>query len=162
MALTILAGVVLLPPHARLQTLEHQRDCRAVRLQEARDTCAAMDRLLTVGVLDPVLTERQARGVLGWFPTGEVVVIDPNIRPEIASGVLSPVRYPDPPAPAGWDMDLARKVQAPARRRGLFVLASAMMLAAVLIFAPPSFRLRPKRPLAPPAVTRDAKRSEFA
>ncbi|MCD4824778.1 MAG: hypothetical protein K8S55_09225 [Phycisphaerae bacterium] len=136
-ALAILAGVVLLPAYARLQRVEHQRDCSHLRIREAEDTVAAQDRFKNRMVNDEVITRRLAWSKLGMYPCNEVVVLDPADAQKPPPGTLSQIRHENPAPPATWVQAAATKVTAPAYRRGLLVMAACMLVAALLMFAPP-------------------------
>lgn len=134
LALLITAGVVLLPAFARIRQLEHQNACQEVRLREARATIAAMDRFLAQAPTDEVLTKRLAWSKLGLLPVNESWPLHTAVPPPPPPGTLSPIRYPDPPAPDAPVDRWAKKVQSPVYRRGLLVLAASMIVAAILLF----------------------------
>ncbi len=135
-ALIILAGVVLLPSLAQLQQTEYRRDCDGKRVQEAVATVAAMDRLLAAAPSDEVLTKRLAWSRLGVLPSNEQISVKRPIIGSPAPGTLSTIRFENPPPPDPWINRLAMKVQIPAYRRGLIVMAGCLALAAMLLFAP--------------------------
>ena len=137
LALAVVAGVVLLPPYAKLQQEKYRRDCDALRVAEAQATVEAMDRMLAEAPSDEVLTKRLAWSRLGLYPAGEQVARTTG-RGFLLSGspgTLSVIRYPDPPPPDPWLMSLAEKLNQPARRRGLMVLAGCLAVAAMLLLA---------------------------
>ena len=137
MAMLILAGVLLLPAYARLQRFRHQRDSDSLRLKEARAAIKAMDRLIQEAPTDEVLTKRLAWSKLGMVPSNEVRVISPSTPSSaLVPGALSKIRYDDPSPPNSRLDILAEKLQRPAHRRGLLVLAASMTIAAMLLFAP--------------------------
>ncbi len=159
-ALCIVAAVVLLPPYAKLQRVRHQRDIQATRLEEARRTREAMDRLIQNAAADEVLTRRLAWSRLGLYPARETVVVDPELPPPPPPGTLRQVELPAPPAPDTTLQAASVRLQSPSRRRGLLVLAASLLVGAVLLFGPPSMRLKPRSRLAPPEITVEAKRRD--
>lgn len=137
LAMLIIAGVVWLPNIARLRQLEHQRACQELRIKEAEATIAAMQRLISEVPTNEVLTKRLAWSKLGLLPSNEAWPLHTNVPPPPTPGSLSPIRYPDPPAPNANIDQWAQKVQSPAYRRGLLVLAGSMIVAAMLLFPAP-------------------------
>jgi len=137
LALAIVAAVVLLPPYAKLQQAKYRRSCDALRVAEAQATVEAMDRMLAEAPSDEVLTKRLAWSRLGLYPAGEQVArtTGRGFLLSGAPGTLSVIRYPDPPPPDPWLMSLAEKLNQPARRRGLMVLAGCLAVAAMLLLA---------------------------
>ncbi len=137
LAMAILAAVVLLPDYARLRRLQHQRRWQELRVQEARASVAGMDRLLADLPTDEVLTKRLAWSKLGMMPSNEAWPIETRLSAPPAPGTLSPVRYPEPPAPNRLWNSLARQLQRPAYHHSLLLLAGGMLISAFLLFAPP-------------------------
>ncbi len=135
-ALVIFAGLVLLNPYAKYLQLQYHRDCDSKRIEEARATIAAMDRLLATAPSDEVLTKRLAWSRLGMYPTNEQFPADQAGVGIPAAGTLSTIQYNDPPQPDPWINGLAIKLQEPSRRRGLMVMAGCMLLSAMLMFSP--------------------------
>jgi hypothetical protein len=159
-SLCIVAAVVLLPPYAKLQRVRHQRDLQATRLEEARRTREAMDRLIRNAPADEVLTRRLAWSRLGLYPVRETVVVDPKLPAAPPPGTLCQVDLPAPPPPDTTLQAAALRLQSPSRRRGLLVLATSLVVGAVLLFGPPSMRLASRGRLAPPEITVEAKRRD--
>ncbi len=142
-ALAVLAGVVLLEPYARLQKASHRGKCYNLRLDEAKATIAAMDRLRAHGPTNEVLTKRLAWSRLGMYPRNEVVVMNSSPDPDSEAprpGCLTRIHYPAPPEPDSWMIQAASLVRTPARRNAMLVLAVSMFLAALLLFASPHRR----------------------
>jgi len=140
-ALAVLAGVVLLEPYARLQKASYRSQCYNLRLDEAKATIAAMDRLRAHGPTNEVLTKRLAWSRLGMYPRNEVVVMNSSLDSEAPRpGCLTPIHYPAPPEPDSWMIRAACLVRTPARRNAMLVLAASMLLAALLLFASPHRR----------------------
>lgn len=137
LAMLILAGVVWLPDIARVRQLDHQRACQELRVREADATVAAMDRLIARTPTDEVLTKRLAWSKLGLLPSNEAWPQHTSVPPPPSPGTLSPIRFSDPPPPNAAIDRWALKVQSPAYRRGLLVLAGCMIVAAMLLFPAP-------------------------
>lgn len=137
MALSLIAVVVLLPAWGRCAILRYQRDCKARDVRQAELTLAAMDRLLEDVREDEVLTQRLAWSRLGLCPSGEVRVLPTNPRQVPQPGALSRVRLAGPPKPNARLLGLARRTNETRRRRGMLALAGGMLIAALLLFAPP-------------------------
>jgi hypothetical protein len=117
-----------------------------------------MDRLIAEAPSDEVLTQRLAWSRLGLYPSRDVVVFDPDLPAAPPPGSISPSPCQPPPPPDTTVQAAAARLESPSRRRGLLVLAGSLLVGAVLLFGPPSMRLRPRPRLAPPDVTVDAKR----
>ena len=139
-AMAILAGVVLLPLYAHNMALQHKLECRRLRIEGEKETLVAMDKFIDELRENEILISRLGRSRIGLFPNNEVVVLDTNPDGEIDPTQLKikPVRYPPPPNNRAIEM--GRKLESPPTRRGLLVLAAAMIVSSMLIF--PSPRLR--------------------
>jgi hypothetical protein len=136
MAIAILAGVVLLPPAARLQRARHHRDCLAAYNQDAQTLIRVHDRLIEDLPDDDILTLRLLRQQQDLVPRGEVVVENPAFTatpPDLAV----PQPSPRPAAPDNLVTRAADRIANPRTRRGLLLLAAMAMIAAMLLFAPP-------------------------
>ncbi len=135
-ALTLFAGVVLLPSYARNLKIRHRLQCEQIRIRNAREIIDAMDELITAVEKDEILLSRICSSQIGLFPENEVVVMETgkgSVNPATLN--VEPENYPPPPA--GWIVEYGRKMDDPARRRGLLVMATAIILASLLIFPPP-------------------------
>lgn len=144
MAVGTLALVVLLPEYARLRRAEYERDCKAADVADQRAVIAANERLIEAFRSDPVLTERYAINHLRLLPAGRVLVVDEASRPAYPPGLVLPDPAPRPEPVPGWLLGAADKLRSPARKRGLLVLAAGILLAAILLFAPPgAYRRKP-------------------
>ena len=70
------------------------------------------------------------------LPNNEVIVFRGQpLRPP--PDVVVPVRLPRPTPPSGWMIAAATKLQKPPTRRGLGLLATGALVAAMFLFAPP-------------------------
>lgn len=160
MALTILAAVVLLPAYGQYLTVRHQRDLTARRVEQAEANLAAMDRLLAEARDDDVLTQRLAWSRLGLCPSGEVRVLPEDRTALPQPGELAPIVRRTPPPPDARVLGMARRCSSPARRRGMLALAGAMLLTALLLFAPPERSPAPTEPSAASQSSRSRKRAK--
>jgi hypothetical protein len=136
-AMAILAGVVLLPVYTHNMELEHRLKCQKMKMQGDKDTIAAMDRLIEEMKEDEILISRLGRSRIGLFPNNEVVVLDSGKRGEIDPTRLKiePIEYPV--FPDNQAIGLGRRLESLPLRRGLLVMAAAMMVSAMLIFPSP-------------------------
>jgi len=136
-AMAILAGVVLLPVYTHNMDLEHRLLCKKMKMHGDRDTIAAMDRLIEEMKENEILISRLGRSRIGLFPNNEVVVLDSSTRGEIDPTRLKiePTAFPDPPN--NLAIELGRRLESPPMRRGLLVMAAAMMVSSMLIFPSP-------------------------
>ena len=136
----ILAGVVLVPAYNRYAWARYERDCHAADVEDFEAAVAAHDRLIEGMPRDEVLAKRMAMSRLGVLPGNEMVVVDPDRPPALPPGVVVPAAAPRPSAPPAWLGRLAGKLEMPSKRRGLMVLAVALLVTAVYLFAPGRWR----------------------
>jgi hypothetical protein len=135
MALTILAGVVLLPPWARLREAQYQRDQLLAGTREAERIIKVNERLLDALPTDPVLAVRLARTQLELIPPHEMLMLEPDSpRAQPMARIKSPAQ-PTPPRPRL--MRIASRLREPRLRRGLLLMAAISMLAGMFLFLPP-------------------------
>ncbi|MFP4140381.1 MAG: hypothetical protein ACLFVH_00525 [Phycisphaerae bacterium] len=130
----IAAGVVLLPPYARMKLTQYRRDCLTAKVADEQAALVAYDRMIVAAPHDPVLTQRLAMNQLGMTPRLAVVERVSSVE---TPGVVRIHHTPRPPRPSGWIMRTARRLQQPRLRRGLLLLAGMSVLAAVLLFLLP-------------------------
>ena len=137
MAATILAGVVLLPIYAKLIEARYQRDCLRAGNSDADNLITANQRLLDALDSDEVLAVRLARSQSDWLPYDEAVVVEMTAdgRTESPGELVSIDRAARPAKPQGRLMQLAARLESPNRKRGLFLLAAAAMVTAMLMFS---------------------------
>ena len=135
-SLTILAGIVWAPAYARLAVARYERGCLAASNADAREIIADNDRLIEAVSGDPVLIERLLMSQGSYCPRDQIVVRDPDCPPTMP-GSLNSQRHERPAPPPDWLMGLAAKCTDPRARRGLLLVASAMLVAGMLLFAPP-------------------------
>lgn len=137
MALSILAGVVLLPEYARLAEARYAHGCLEAQLSSEHALAAANERLIRALPEDDVLAVRLARSQLQWLPPNVVVAEDPGSR-QIAA--LAPIvtvpASPRPARPNHWTIRIGGKLRAPFRRRALLLLAGLAMVTAFICFCP--------------------------
>ena len=132
----ILAAVVLLPSYGKLLEVQHRNKCDALRVKEAEQTIAAMDRFCDGVGADELLTRRLAWSTMGLKSDDDVVV---KAQRNAAGGKFTPVTiaaisYPDPPAPDRRIMHLAAKLRQPKTRYGMLMLAGLMIILSLLLF----------------------------
>jgi len=145
LALTIIAGVVLIPPYARLAGAQYELECLRAGIADAEGLVAANDRLIAALPHDEVLTMRLAMSQEPLAPSKEVVVRTPSAPPASPPDVIRPDRHPRPPPPAGWIFSANMKLKRTNTRRGLLLLAGAALVLALFLFAPPEKYRRQKR-----------------
>lgn len=138
LSLAILAGVVLLPPYARLVEARYRRDCLQARIADRETLIAVNDRLIRALPQDDVMTRRLARSQSEWIPADEAVAIDldPAKRGFAPSQIVTVTPHRRPAEPDGWIVRTAAKLQVPARRVALLLLAGVYMLVALFLYAP--------------------------
>ncbi|MFP4055078.1 MAG: hypothetical protein ACLFV7_14555 [Phycisphaerae bacterium] len=139
LAVAIVAGVVLLPPYARLVRTCYQRDCLAAQVADETAALGAYDRMIAQAPTDPVLTQRLAMNQLGLAPR--------NARVERTAGgqlttpgVVEVQPAARPQRPNGWMIRSARRLEQPSLRRGMLLLAGLSLLAGVVLFLLPDRR----------------------
>jgi len=147
-AMAAVGAVVLLPPYARLAQRQYRRDCERARTARLEAVSDAQQQLIAALPHDKVLTARLAMRQESLWPEREVVVVDPGRPSERPPGMIPASAAPDPPPPDGVLIRWAAKLADPATRRGLFILAAGTMLAAMLLFAPPSRYRQDPQPVA--------------
>ena len=135
-AMAIVAVVVLTPPYARLARARWQRACLSASETEGEALIAAQQRLIDAIPGDEVLTMRLAADRLGLVPANELVVAGAADSPPPRPGIPSIQRHPRPDPPPRWVLRAARRLQRPPLRRGLMLLAGAMLVMAMLLSSP--------------------------
>ncbi len=146
LAVTILAGMVLVPAYARLAQARHERACQQVILEDLRARCEAGERHIQELSRDPALTTWLLASHWGLQPAREVILADPDAAPVPVPRLVrtTPLKMPTPPG--GRLLRAADKLRRPATRRGLFFVAALSLAAAMLLFAPPAtYRRRQPR-----------------
>jgi len=147
MALAILAAIVLLPARQQLRAVRARRDALAAEVQTHERHIAHRERLILASKTHPRLTEDLLIQQRNCRRPGEVVVptdIPPDPPVAIMLAAKGAASRPVPgPSPA-WLDRLTRRVQHPRTRRGLGLLSGLLLVAAMILFAPPQ-RLRRKR-----------------
>jgi hypothetical protein len=133
MGLAVLAGVVLLPVCGRLADMQHRLGCLRASATDAQAQVRANQGLIRALPEDEILTMRLARSELEWLPTDEMVVIDPARRPAGPPALVTVPRHPRPDRPNQRFMHIAAKLEEPAMRRSLVLLAAWGFLAGILL-----------------------------
>ena len=165
--LGLLAGVVLVPAWADAQRADYERGCLAAEIADARAHSRALGRLadaLEAG-RDETLVQRHLARYLNLRPPGHALPVSPAWagngpagapdEPSAARGGRAPAAtaeavvlyepHPRPPPPSPRVQALAARLQRPALRRGLLLLAALAIAASLLLFPPPRARLAPSR-----------------
>jgi hypothetical protein len=145
--LVLLAAVILLPAWAEAARAEYQRACLTADVADARARALAVRRYadaLEAGN-DEVLLQRHLARYLNITPPGETLPItraafwrENGTRRRLPDGAPVVLYEPAPrPAPPSrrW-LAMADRLENPARRRGLLLLACAALAAGVLLFPP--------------------------
>lgn len=138
-AIVILAGVILLPVYERLCNTRYEYEKLKAQVADAEKRVRSNDLLIEGLASDPVMTKRTAMNATPLVPHEEVVVHDPTL-PRSTPGVIEIPRTPPPQPPNSILYRLGVRLEKPATRRGLFLLAAGAMLVALFIFAPPQQR----------------------
>jgi hypothetical protein len=135
LALTILAGVVLLPAYARVEEAQYQRDCLQAGTADAESLIAVNERLIDALDNDEVLAKRLARSQYRWRPVDETTMANsgPPFAKQSAEALATITSARRPAKPNGWLLQIARRFQTPAKRRGLLLVAAVAMFAAMLL-----------------------------
>jgi len=133
-AAAVLAGVMILPEYARWARTEHELAREQALTDELQSLRDAQARLIAALDNDPVLIKRLAVFQAGLTPAdeNEFGPAEPHLPP----GVIHIEKRNLPPAPAGPAIALAGRVEDPATRRGLLLLAAAALLCGMFLFAP--------------------------
>lgn len=134
LAAAIVAGVVLLPPYARMKLMQYRRDCLEAKVADETAALAAYDRMIATAPNDPVLIQRLAMNQLGLTPRDALVDRVSSVE---TPGVVRVTPTPRPRRPDGWMIRTARRVRRPRLRRGLLLLAGLTLLVAVVLFLVP-------------------------
>lgn len=139
----VLAAVVLLPSYGKLLELRHRNKCDALRVREAAETIAALDRFRDGVGSDELLTRRFALTTMGLKSDADVVVSQrpagggesANMK-KFTPVSIAAIRYPTPPAPDPRILYLAAKLRRPPVRYGMLLLAGLMIISAISLFRP--------------------------
>jgi len=134
----VAATVLLLPEWARLQRTLHERDCMRANTAEMQSLVKCQQKLIDAIRNDPVLVKRLAMHHGALTPENERVYTHRSGRAASTPGAikLPPPRLPDPPS-AGIQR-LAARLSTGNIRRGLLLLAAAVLMAAIFLFPPAS------------------------
>ena len=133
LAIMIIAGVVLLPDHARLIQLRYERDCLAAKNADDKSLALAYERLADDIPTDPILAKRLAMRQFGVMPRDEWVVSSGSSQ---TLPLVTAARHSRPAKPDGWTIHTAKKLQNPTTRTALLLTAIILILAAIVLSAP--------------------------
>ncbi len=139
-AVGILGAVVLLPEYTRLKNDEYRVQCEAATVKDLESLVKTNERFFAaVKGGDPVETSRLAMSICSYVPTNETVI---PIRSRLPStpGVVKINPAPRPPKPDDMLIRYSARVENPATRRGLCLIAGGLMLAAMFLYATPGRR----------------------
>ncbi len=148
-AMAILAGVVVVRPYASMLQAEYDEACTQARVADAEAQVQANERLITTLPTDQVLTKRLAESQLPVTPQHEMII--PSVAPfaglkRSMPDLVVPEPSPRPAPPPQWFMTAAGKLQNPATRRSLLLLALGGLITAVYLFTPPQWPSRRRLP----------------
>ncbi len=135
-ALAVIGLLVLAPAWGRYSAARTDLERQRTRIADYRAAIAARRRFADAVRRDEeVLLKRLAMEQLGYLPANEYRFV-PRAGGFRRTRLVRPVRHAPPPAPRGRLLNLARRLEAPPTRRGLFALTIAALCSAVLLFGP--------------------------
>ncbi len=144
LAMGIFAAVVLVPAYVDMATARYVVGCNEAALQDAQDRVEANRRLIEALPEDPVLVARYAMAQEPLVPQTHEVIRVPG--QSLLPDQRSPAANPRPAPPSGLLFQINARLQKPSTKRGLLLLAVALLTAAVFLFSPPNrYRLRAKK-----------------
>ncbi|HUS47003.1 MAG TPA: hypothetical protein VM098_02700 [Phycisphaerae bacterium] len=147
LATTIFAGIILLPPYASYVQARYERDCLAAEVADLAALVATKDRFIAAMPHDRVFAKTLMMSHARITPPDEVVLTDPKAQPVAPSESVYAKRHPRPAQPEGPLLQMAGKIERPAVRRGLCVLAALSLAMALFLFSSPKkYRRRAPRP----------------
>ena len=135
LGVAVIAATALLPACASLQMVEYRRDCEAARAEHLQAQVRVNRLVLAAAENDPTFIKRLALSQGELVPTDEVAFGPTSVTAEPDVVVL-----PAPPAPRPpqqWLINIADRIEGPRVSYGLYVLGAAVLLATMLLFAPP-------------------------
>ncbi len=134
----VIAAVVLLPAYASRMETEYRRDCLRSENADRLAELAALEKLerdLRNG--DEVLIQRHAESTLGLRPDS-AIVDEYDLSETVSPPPLVRFRRQErPDNPSGVLIRMGQRLKNPATRRGLSLLAVAMLVAAMFLFQAP-------------------------
>ncbi len=125
LGMAIFAALVLMPAWASVIDIRHARNVQSAWDEHQENYSQTRARVINATPHDPILTARLAKGT-----AVEDLIHAPEFTP--------------PPAPSGWDLELADKLAQTKTRRGLFCVAIVCLGGAMFLFGPPAIK-RPSR-----------------
>lgn len=135
-AMAILASVVLLPAYQQMMDTVHHRDVAQAQIDWYKDYIDASNRLIAELPENELLTIRLESAQKRLQPRNEVVLKLPTTAPTQPPGRIFMQPPRKPPMPDNLLLTMAKRVEQPQTRRGLFLLAALAMLAAMFLFSP--------------------------
>lgn len=134
-AVSVLAAVVLVPEYSRLKTLEYQRDLLRADNADMAMQVEAQERFNRGLLEDETLVKAFAMSEWNLTPKNEYVLVTPGAT-TLPVASITPYRHPRPEPPdsrlAGWAM----KLEDPVKKRGIWLMISGSLLAAMFLFSP--------------------------
>ena len=143
-AVAVVSSVVLLPAYAQWVRAQYERDCLLARTKDLEALSNAHERLIAALPTDRVLTMRLAISHEALRPAAGSRVPLPGADPATPPGLIRAVSHPRPAPPPDWLMHLDARLQRPATRRGLLLLAAGAVVVDMFVFAPPEKYHRPR------------------
>ncbi len=135
LGVAIIAATALLPAYASLQMVEYRRDCEAARAEHLQAQVRVNRLVLAAAENDPTFIKRLALSQGELVPTDEVAFGPTSVTP--APDVVIPPVPPAPKPPEQWLINIADRIEGPRVSGGLYLLGAAVLLATMLMFAPP-------------------------
>ena len=146
MALAIMGAIVIIPPYTEMVVARYELGCLQASVQDAQDLVSANERLLAALPEDEVLITRLAMTQEPLLPGNHEVVRVPTQLDPIRPDLVRPGRNPRPAPPSGLLFQINARLANPGTKRGLFLLASALLGVALFLFAPPNRYRRGRSP----------------
>ncbi len=144
-ALTILAGVLLIPLFDDKEAIDYKVACTAAENKALEELIRKRQRIidaLNCEDPDPVLIGRLAMSQSNMMPAN-ALVMDSNLPPEpISPCMAEPPRCEPPAEPPQWLANTAVKLRRDGIKRGLLVLALGTLIAAMFLFHPAGIELK--------------------
>lgn len=135
LGVAVIAAAALLPAYASLQMVEYRRDCEAARAEHLQAQVRVNRLMLAAAEDDPTFIKRLALSQGELVPTDEVAFGPTSVGGE--PDVVIPPAPPAPKPPRRWLINIADRIEEPGVSHGLYLLGAAVLLATMLLFAPP-------------------------
>ena len=131
--LIMFAGLALIPQYATLKYRQYQRDCKLVRLEEARTQTEGLRLLVQDLPNDETLAKRMLFSHLGMVPVNQEIYTDISDDPAPDPGTIAQVHLPDPPRPDNWALRKADQLKIPQKRRGYMLMTGLFFFSAFML-----------------------------